>query len=295
MTDLIKMVVEDIKANISEDAKVECHEVIKNNDVKLHGITITFPGEKIVPTLYVENYLDEYEYPIDIAYAIIDDYDTAIREQKQINFNPEDIMDLDKVLDKLCVRLINIESNKEMLNNMPWMKWYDLAKILVIEINDNMSVKVNNNIIQEWKKQNPLLNISILFNTAIENTKKLFPASIRSMNEIMAELMGMDINEFVGRYNDSFQYILTNNVMHSGATCLLYEDVLKEFANEIDSDFVILPSSIHEVILQPMDKEMTLEELTKIVQDVNKKEVSDTDVLSNHAYIYIKETGMIEY
>ena len=295
MTDLIKMVVEDIKANISEDAKVECHEVIKNNDVKLHGITITFPGEKIVPTLYVENYLNEYEYPIDIAYSIIDDYDTAIRKQKQINFNPEDIMDLDKVLDKLCVRLINIESNKEMLNNMPWMKWYDLAKILVIEINDNMSVKVNNNIIQEWKKKNPLLNVSILFNTAIENTKKLFPASIRSMNEIMAELIGMDINEFVGRYNDSFQYILTNNVMHNGATCLLYEDVLKEFANEIDSDFVILPSSIHEVILQPMDKEMTLEELTKIVQDVNKKEVSDTDVLSNHAYIYIKETGMIEY
>ena len=295
MTDLIKMVVEDIKANISEDAKVECHEVIKNNDVKLHGITITFPGEKIVPTLYIENYLDEYEYPIDIAYAIIDDYDKAIETQKQIQFNPEDIMDLDKVLDKLCVRLINIESNKEMLNNMPWMKWYDLAKILVIEINENMSVKVNNNIIQEWKKKNPLLNVSILFNTAIENTKKLFPANIKSMNEIMAELMGMDINEFVGRYNDSFQYILTNNVMHSGATCLLYEDVLKEFANEINSDFVILPSSIHEVILQPMDKEMTLEELTKIVQDVNKKEVSDTDVLSNHAYIYIKETGMIEY
>lgn len=295
MTDLIKMVVEDIKANISEDAKVECHEVIKNNDVKLHGITITFPGEKIVPTLYIENYLDEYEYPIDIAYAIIDDYDKAIETQKQIQFNPEDIMDLDKVLDKLCVRLINIESNKEMLNNMPWMKWYDLAKILVIEINENMSVKVNNNIIQEWKKKNPLLNVSILFNTAIENTKKLFPANIKSMNEIMAELMGMDINEFIGRYNDSFQYILTNNVMHSGATCLLYEDVLKEFANEINSDFVILPSSIHEVILQPMDKEMTLEELTKIVQDVNKKEVSDTDVLSNHAYIYIKETGMIEY
>lgn len=295
MTDLIKMVVEDIKANISEDAKVECHEVIKNNDVKLHGITITFPGEKIVPTLYVENYLDEYEYPIDIAYAIIDDYDKAVETQKQIQFNPEDMMDLNKVIDKLCVRLINIESNKEMLSNMPWMKWNDLAKILVIEINDNMSIKVNNNIIQEWKKKNPSLNVSILFNGAIGNTRMMYPAEIKSMNEIMAEFMGMDTSEFVGKYNDSFQYVLTNNKKINGATCLLYPNVLKEFANEIDSDFVILPSSIHEVILQPMDKEMTLEELTKIVQDVNKKEVSDTDVLSNHAYIYIKETGMIEY
>lgn len=295
MTDLIKMVVEDIKANISDDAKVECHEVIKNNDVKLHGITITFPGEKIVPTIYIENYLDEYEYPIDIAYAIIDDYDKAIETQKQIQFNPEDIMDLNKVLDKLCVRLINIESNKEMLNNMPWMKWYDLAKILVIEINNNMSVKVNNNIIQEWKKRNPLLNVSILFNGAIGNTRTIYPAEIKSMNEIMAELMGMDINEFVGRYNDSFQYVLTNDRKMNGATCLLYPDVLRKFANKIDSDFVILPSSIHEVILQPIDEDITLEELTRIVQDVNEKEVSDTDVLSNHAYIYRKETGIIEY
>ena len=295
MNEFIKMVVEDIKANISEDAKVECHEVIKNNDVKLHGITITFPGEKIVPTLYVENYLNEYEYPIDIAYAIIDDYDKAVETQKQIQFSPEDMMDLNKVIDKLCVRLINIESNKEMLSNMPWMKWNDLAKILVIEINENMSVKVNNNIIQEWKKRNPSLNVSILFNGAIGNTRMMYPAEIKSMNEIMAEFMGMDTSEFVGKYNDSFQYVLTNNKKINGATCLLYPNVLKEFANEINSDFVILPSSIHEVILQPMDKEMTLEELTKIVQDVNKKEVSDTDVLSNHAYIYIKETGMIEY
>ena len=178
---------------------------------------------------------------------------------------------------------------------MPWMKWNDLAKILVIEINENMSVKVNNNIIQEWKKRNPSLNVSILFNGAIGNTRMMYPAEIKSMNEIMAEFMGMDTSEFVGKYNDSFQYVLTNNKKINGATCLLYPNVLKEFANEINSDFVILPSSIHEVILQPMDKEMTLEELTKIVQDVNKKEVSDTDVLSNHAYIYIKETGMIEY
>ena len=40
------------------DMEVDVREVVKNNDITLHGIMIRKPGENIVPTLYIENYTD---------------------------------------------------------------------------------------------------------------------------------------------------------------------------------------------------------------------------------------------
>lgn len=41
------------------NAKVECHKVIKNNDLKLDGLTVIKPEECIHPTIYLEHYYKE--------------------------------------------------------------------------------------------------------------------------------------------------------------------------------------------------------------------------------------------
>ena len=46
-------------------------------------------------------------------------------------------------------------------------------------------------------------------------------------------------------------YVLTNIQGINGAVCLLYPQVLKNFAEEAGRDIIILPSSIHEVLLLP--------------------------------------------
>lgn len=296
--EMVNTIVNEIKRNAADNAEVKCVEVIKNNDVKLHGITILYPNEEINPTVYIENLINENNKHLsisDLAFEIAENIEKAREMKNHLGFNPDDISDFDKIKDMICVRLINAESNKELLKSLPYEKVYDLAKILVIEINENMSIKVNHKMFDFWKENNLSLSISDVFDYALENTKRKFPANIKRMDEVMAELIGMEINEFLNVFNPSPLYVLTNNVKTNGAICLLYDNILKEFAEKIGSDFVILPSSVHELILHPIIPNVTKENLKDIITEINETEVDDIDVLSNHPYIYRKETGKIEY
>ena len=294
--EFVNEVVREIELIVGGNATVKCTEVLKNNGVRLHGITILMPGENISPTVYIENYIDNSVR--NIAKKIIAEIAKAMELSPQIN--PEDILNLDKVLDKICLRLINASNNKELLKTVPYEPFYDLAKILVIELGEGVSIKVTNDMLNMWK-----VNFADLLLVARVNTKRIFPAKIDSMFNIMMKLMSKETGipvEVLKKSNklmdDGFMYVLTNEIGVNGATCILYNDILKEFAEKIDSDFVILPSSIHEVILQKIDSHIshiTIEQLNQLVTEVNQHEVPTQDVLSDHIYIYRRETNSLEY
>lgn len=89
-------------------------------------------------------------------------------------------------------------------------------------------------------------------------------------------------------------YVLTNNIRTNGATCITYPDILKDFAEEHQSDIYIIPSSIHEVILIP-ESNLDMEEFNQIIAEVNQKELDPTEVLSDHMYLYSRREGEILY
>ena len=88
-------------------------------------------------------------------------------------------------------------------------------------------------------------------------------------------------------------YILTNTKGFLGASGLLLEDLLTDFADLIENSFFILPSSIHEVLLVPESSGIDIGTLSEMVCAVNKSHVSPQEVLSDHAYHYDRETGKI--
>ena len=57
----------------------------------------------------------------------------------------------------------------------------------------------------------------------------------------------------------------------------------------MESDFYILPSSVHEVILIPATDRTSISELSEMVQEVNGTEVARDEVLSQHAYYYSRK------
>ncbi len=81
-------------------------------------------------------------------------------------------------------------------------------------------------------------------------------------------------------------YVLSNSSGLNGAGCLLYEGILKDFASCIGSDLIILPSSIHEVLIIPYSKDISFDELAETVFSINQEEVPEEDRLSNHIYFY---------
>ena len=85
-------------------------------------------------------------------------------------------------------------------------------------------------------------------------------------------------------------YIMTNRQEVNGASVLLYDDVLQTFALKKKTDFYIMPSSIHEVILIPKSKSPDLKDLNEMINEVNETQVQEEEVLSDHAYYYEKNT-----
>lgn len=90
--------------------------------------------------------------------------------------------------------------------------------------------------------------------------------------------------------------VLTNKDKVNGAACLLYPHLLEKLAEERNASFIILPSSIHEVLLLPVRD--VLEEgeaaaYTQMVHEVNQTELAEQEILSDHAYFYDRSKAEI--
>ena len=103
--DVANMVVNEIKSLLGT-AKVEWHEVEKNNGVILHGVSIRYEDETIIPTIYIENFIDNTVCEIaEIAKKIIMADIDARKNLPQIN--PEDSTTAQRPISPLLPRTIS--------------------------------------------------------------------------------------------------------------------------------------------------------------------------------------------
>ena len=133
------------------------------------------------------------------------------------------------------------------------------------------------------------------------NTQRYFNGRVYNMMSVIESIMGnneeldADVRdsfyEMDSVYQDDFcpMYVATNSKKLNGAGVMLYDGLLREFADRIGKSFFILPSSIHEVILIPDTFDMKA-----MVQEVNGTEVSPEEVLSDSVYRYDIDTDRIE-
>ena len=85
-------------------------------------------------------------------------------------------------------------------------------------------------------------------------------------------------------------YAVTNHKTN-GAAAILAPGILEEIAKKIHTRrFVVLPSSIHEFILHPVNSQPSkekMEEFHEMVRTVNAQEVAPEEQLSDHAYYIV--------
>ena len=89
-------------------------------------------------------------------------------------------------------------------------------------------------------------------------------------------------------------YVLTNRKRCNGAACVLYEQVLENFAKKINDNLYILPSSVHEVIMIPASFAGKASQLREMVEEINATQVEDEEVLSDSVYFFNRMTKKLE-
>ena len=85
---------------------------------------------------------------------------------------------------------------------------------------------------------------------AAENTRRLFPPVVRSMNDIMREMFARDgmpqeiADMMIAEIPpEQTMWVISNEKGINGAASMLYENELHELAESLESDLYILPSS----------------------------------------------------
>ena len=294
-----------------EEAHPECsvmvHKVTKNNDLVLTGISIRSREVNIAPTIYMDDYYNDYKNgrPVmEIIAEIENIYDTYKLEH---NFNVNSITDFNHVQGKICYKLVNRDKNKELLSDAPYIQFHDLAIVFYVVVSEDSdrtgTITVRNNLMEMWG--NP--DINELYRIAKNNTQKRYKGNVFNMIEIMGDIISHNVDNIEPNIVDDFfemnftyednmipMFVATNSKKVNGAGVILYEGLLKAFAEKIGCDFYILPSSIHEVIFVPANGDMDVRYLIQMVKEVNATEVSPSEVLSDNVYKYHADTDFVE-
>lgn len=263
----IKEFTNEIKERLGKEVNFTIKKIVKNNDIILNGIV--FVDRNISAVVYIEDLFNTYNNGKTIDEVV----DMAINI---LNNNNEsfDFTNFDNIKDKLSLRLINAEKNKEVIKTCPYKEYLDFALIININVENNGVVKVNNAIFNTWNK-----SFDEVFEIALNSTKPVVKS--------VAKILGLsDIEDIM--------YMITNENSCFGSAAMLYNnnESLKELAEKFDNDLYIFPSSVHEILATPVISGNS-DYLHSMVKNINNTIVSDSNYLSDNVYKYDRKTNKI--
>lgn len=279
-----------------QDMEVRVVPVDKVNR-KLDGLSLLAKNEKttISPTLYINDMYEKYSSTGDLQATLREAAEAMDEVFKEA---PIPSLDMNTAKDNIIFQLVNTMQNEDMLKNLPHREFQDLSIIYrwVVGVDQKglSSTVINNNLAKSLG-----MGEEELFKAAAENTRRILPPVVQSMNEVIMEMFMADgmpkelAEQMIGEQEPEMtMWVISNERKIDGAASMLYEDKLHNLAEKVGTDLYILPSSVHEVIAVSVEMGEP-EELARMVSEVNMDQVDLSERLSNQVYHYDKDLRKI--
>lgn len=291
----MKTVQDRVQDVAGADACVQVQEVRKNNNVVLHGMSILRKGQNVSPTIYLDSFYEMMEEGTDVECIVKKILEVYVRGLPRGNVDMEFFKDFASVRDRIVYRLVNREKNRDLLCEIPHVEFLDLAVCFCYsyehpEIGEGM-ILIHNTHMEMWETCH-----RELMRLAERNTPRLMPAWLCSMDQALkgvldeeALLQLKQMQKETGKY----MYVLSNDRRCQGAAAILYPGMLARAAQQLGGSFYILPSSIHEVILFRDESQSGGEQLHEMIEDINRNQLREEEVLSDYAYRYDAAMGKV--
>lgn len=188
----------------------------------------------------------------------------------------------EELLKSAAVQLMPAEQNKGLLSEVPHQRIEDLALIFT----DGAGNPVTNQNLQDFG-----ISADQFQKEALEAAAQNHPAMMITMEQAL----GIPADVLPEKATGEPQlYVVSNDQMNLGAGAIAYPGFLDQAAEKAGGDFYVLPSSIHEVLVMPETKGISLEDLNATVRSVNAQEVAPEEQLSDHVYHYDRKERILE-
>lgn len=283
-----RRVKEKIKGN--ETMTVYIHTAVKNNGKERKGITVSEKGIHISPTIYLEEYFQQFQEGKPIE-EIVEKILQLYEEVKCSHPCEESLLqNYEELKGKFACKLIHRGKNEKLLNDIPYVPWMDLAIVVfvLLEVSPygTATVLVRKEHLEIWG-----LTEAQLFDEAKKNTPILLPYQFCPMRKLLREICPYAVDE--GEEEEESLYVLSNKLRSFGAASMLYEGILEKVGQKLGENYYILPSSIHEVIVVPESKSPVKQDLEEMVREINETQVEEEEVLSDRVYYFSRKENRL--
>ena len=199
---------------------------------------------------------------------------------------------------KLQVRICDKEWNTDRLADKVVTEHGDFAAYYAVNLEENgegiSSIPVTVSLMNEWGVSVEQIQADAMM------ADKNRGVQLVDMTQIVESMIfgGTPKNLLNEKLNveamENPMFCLSNAQKMNGASLLLQEDIRKQIGECLGSDYFVLPSSIHEVLILPDNGIFQVPELNAMVQEVNETQVERQEQLSDKVQFCDGKTAVME-
>mgnify|MGYP006883333118 CR=1 FL=1 len=295
MDDFRNGVIKELRRLLGNRYQVLPHDGLKNNEIALHGICIHGANETISPVIRLEEYILPFAAGKMTLKEIAFDLLLKYCKDEMPKNAAEHVKDFRMMKDRIRIKVINYSANAQRLERIPHRRFLDLVIAyyvdMEIRINSrNASMEITNELMGIWN-----VSEGDLYRIGIENmsVKDSFYADeiIGKIKELLRVKPDREIEQKLKSFQENAGpkaevYVVSNKKHLFGACCLVNRPFLQKLAVRTESNLLIYPLNVTEVLVCPIEKGNKNCMYIRNMQEINNQDEYREDCLSNSIYLY---------
>ena len=216
----------------------------------------------------------------------------AIRKSKCFERAAE-LEDYSKIKGELFIRLLNVERNKKELEDCVYRTIGDIALVLYARMGEiegcNTSMKIKQNILKKWER-----NEQLVFENALLNTYFISPPRIYSWEKLFfdEDYEGENFMNLLSDFQmkkDAIGNCLSTVTRTNGAVAVFLPGVANRIGELLHGGFYMVFTSIHEVMIHS-DVTANPDDLKELLRETVEDTTPEEDFLTYNIYHYDPES-----
>ena len=257
-----------ITAIINEKGvKAEIQECTKGS-VRKTGIVL---GEgNVRPTVYLDK-INATGTDEEIAKTIINMY----HQNKEVSFEVEGITSREYVYDNCFIAVRRPVEDKAYAKD-----YLDMQMVVKVKVSDQATYLLTKQMVEKLKITEDIFDIAL----------KHMTFKLRSMSSVLGDMLDDEVADMIPEVG---MFMLSTEDRVYGGAAMCDMAFIKTVADKLDGDIVILPSSVHELLVVRYERDTNLKDLNAMVREVNTAEVDPEEQLADHVYLYLRGSDHI--
>lgn len=271
----ILKVQKEVRQRLGDSYDVDLGNLRREDGTFMQGLILRKKGAPVSLTVEVPAWAIGSEETAGQAADLILELFNKERSMNRGTWNPKDFS---TVKHRIARRIIPTKENKKLLEEAPHIDFLDWSIVGYLYLTDEEGNAWTG--LLRWEHLRFWdITEQQMWELARSNTPALLPARIRQISEREERLP---------------LYLLSSEQGIYGASCLLYDHLLRQFCEEKGYDSIlILPISVHEVFLFPEEKVFYAEYLKEAAVKGIYRESQREERLTDSVYRYECENGRL--